>query len=47
MLYHFQHLIMYSTGEKVAMVSLRSVLTFLSAVLPAPAKRRAAVPGGH
>ncbi len=46
-LYHFQHLSMYSTGEKVAMMSLLSVLTVLSAVLLAPAKPLASAPGAH
>ncbi|WFB88473.1 MULTISPECIES: hypothetical protein [Streptomyces] len=46
-LYHFQHLSMYSTGEKVAMMSLLSVLTVLSAVLLAPAKPLASAPSAH
>ncbi|MFE1265766.1 hypothetical protein ACFW5X_35370 [Streptomyces albogriseolus] len=46
-LYHLQHLSMYSTGEQVAMVSLLTSLTVLSAVLLAPAKRQAAVPSSR
>ncbi|OWA13896.1 hypothetical protein B9W62_04185 [Streptomyces sp. CS113] len=43
-LYHLQHLSMYSTGERVAMVGLLSALTVLSAVLLVPARRPTPVP---
>ncbi|MEU2288363.1 hypothetical protein ABZ614_41820 [Streptomyces sp. NPDC013178] len=41
LLYHLQHLGMYSTGERVAIVSLLSALTLLSAVLLTPSPSRA------
>ncbi|MBE8475611.1 hypothetical protein IQ210_32105 [Streptomyces sp. 3R004] len=39
LIYHVQHLDMYSTGEKITMVSVLSLLTLASAVLLAPAPR--------